>query len=91
VDDVDEPAFPVSIAEKTGTRRRAFDHPAVVAELLDRRGEDLRGIREGCELDMKYELVDVILDEQPRRAIRCPHGILPLLLPHARMLTQVAR
>jgi hypothetical protein len=40
---------------------------------------------------MKHQLVDPILNDQPRGVIHGPHGILPLLRPHARMLTQVLR
>jgi hypothetical protein len=76
VDDVDEPTLPVSIAKEAGKRRRAFDHPSVLLELLDRRGEHLCEIRERGELDVEDQLVDVILDDQPRRVIHCLHSIL---------------
>jgi len=86
---MDEPPLAVSIAEEAGKRRRPLNHPSVFLELLDRRREDLREIRERCELDIEYQLVDSILDDQPRRVIHWLHGILPLFVPHARMLPQV--
>ena len=44
-------------------------------------------IRERRKFDVANQLVHPILDDQPRGVIERCCGVLPLLLPHERMLT----